>query len=402
MTNPADPESVPMRISLLNAGQENDYLFGLVSGLSKIADLEIEVVDSDSSVHLFDSFPQVVFFNLRGDNLSPQPFLVKLWRIARYYLRLITYAAKTRARLFHIEWDNSLKIFDRTLLILYYKILAKKIVFTAHNVYREARDERGNFVHWLSLKSLYRLVDRIIVHTEGMKADLCSLFSIAPEKVVVIPHGVNIRIPRTGVGVSEARAKLGIHSNAKVVLFFGLIDRYKGLELVIDAAAKLARDDPSLFLLVAGKPKRKSAYVPSLLDRIARKLPPQNVRHDLDFIPVSDVETYFAAADCLVLPYRRIYQSGVLFLAYRFGIPAIAADVGNFREDVHEGVTGFISKPDSVEDLAAKLAIFFSSDLFRRREQTRERIIRQAERDYSWADIGKRTYEVYSSLLETP
>jgi D-inositol-3-phosphate glycosyltransferase len=402
MNNSANPASASIRISILNAGQENDYLYGLVSGLSHIAALEIEVVDSDNSEHLFDHFPAVAFFNLRGDNLSPQSFFIKAWRIARYYLLLLRYALTTRARLFHIEWENSLRLFDRTLLILYYKLLEKKIVFTAHNVYKEARDERAGIVHRLSLKCLYRLVDRIVVHTSKMKEELCSLFSVPPGKVVVIPHGVNIRIPRTGVDAGEARAKLGIPAGAKVALFFGLIDRYKGLEPFIDAMAGLIRNDPSFFLLLAGKPKRKSDYVPALLDRISQKLPPQNVRHDVKFIPVPDVETYFAAADCLVLPYRRIYQSGILFLAYRFGIPVVATDVGNFREDVREGVTGFISKSDNAGDLADTLAGFFSSDLFRQRERTRKRIVEEAERDYSWVDIGKRTYEMYLSLLGTP
>ncbi len=389
-----------MRVSILNAGQENDYLFGLVSGLTHIAALEIEIVDSDNSEHLFDQYPNVAFFNLRGNNTSPQSFPVKAWRIARYYFRLLAYAATTRARLFHIEWENSLRLFDRTLLILYYKILGKKIVFTAHNVYKEARDERDNIVQRLSLVCLYRLVDRIIVHTPKMKEDLCAFFSVSPGKVNVIPHGLNIRIPKAGISVDGARAKLGIPAGAKVVLFFGLIDTYKGLDLLVDAVAGLTQNDPSFFLLIAGKPKRKSDYVPMLLRRISEKFPPHNERHDLTFIPVTDVETYFAAAECLVLPYRRIYQSGVLFLAYRFGIPVIATDVGSFREDVKDGVTGFVCKPDNPADLAETLTTFFASDLYRQREQARERIAKHGELNYSWSDIGKRTYDVYSSLLE--
>ena len=144
-----------MKVSILNAGQENDYLFGLVSGLSKIQSLEIEVVDSDNSVNLFNEFSRVSFFNLRGDNLSRQPVQVKIWRISRYYIRLLWYTARTKSQIFHIEWENSIALFDRTLLILYYKMWGKKLVFTAHNVYKDARDERATFLGRISLKVMY-------------------------------------------------------------------------------------------------------------------------------------------------------------------------------------------------------------------------------------------------------
>ena len=111
------------------------------------------------------------------------------------------------------------------------------------------------------------------------------------------------------------------------------------------------------------------------------------------------METYFAAADCLVLPYKRIYQSGVIFLAYRFGLPIIATDIGSFHEDVIEGVTGFICKPDDAEDMAEKLRLFFSSNLFRQHEQTRKRIVEFAEQKYSWSNIGRQTYEVYTRVM---
>ena len=132
----------------------------------------------------------------------------------------------------------------------------------------------------------------------------------------------------------------------------------------------------------------------------AKILPERNVLFRLQFIPVDEVETYFSAADCLVLPYKRIYQSGVIFLAYRFGLPIIATDVGSFREDIIDGVTGFICKPDDAEDMAEKLRMFFNSDLFRQREQTRTHIIELAEQKYSWSNIGRQTYEVYAKVMK--
>jgi glycosyltransferase involved in cell wall biosynthesis len=200
----------------------------------------------------------------------------------------------------------------------------------------------------------------------------------------------------------EARGKLGIEPAAHVILFFGQIDEYKGVEKLIDAVSLLVKINSSVFLMVAGKPKRQLSYAARLKSYAADILPEKNILFRMQFIPVDEVEVYFAAADCLALPYKRIYQSGVLFLAYRFGLPIIATDIGSFREDVVDGATGFICKPDNAEDMAEKLTEFFDSTLFRQRDQTRKYIMEFAERKYSWSDIGRQTYEVYKRILKYP
>ena len=72
-----------------------------------------------------------------------------------------------------------------------------------------------------------------------------------------------------------------------------------------------------------------------------------------EYIPDDETELYFKAADVLVLPYRHIYQSGVLFLGYSFGLPVLAADVGALKEEIVEGKTGFVFKPEDSVDLAS-------------------------------------------------
>ena len=74
----------------------------------------------------------------------------------------------------------------------------------------------------------------------------------------------------------------------------------------------------------------------------------------ITYIPDDETEIYFKAADALVLPYTDIYQSGVLFLGYSFGLPTIATDVGSFREEIIEGETGLICRPADPADLASR------------------------------------------------
>jgi glycosyltransferase involved in cell wall biosynthesis len=400
--NPVARALTAMQVSILNAGGPTDYLYGFVTGLSPQPGMQIEVVDGDTSQALFTNIPNVRHFNLRGDNRSPQSFLTKTFRIFFYYIRLLKYVARTRSRVFHIQWDNSFLLFDRTLLLLYYKIYGKKIAYTAHNISKEARDGVETWYHRTSLYALYRLVDSIIVHTEQMKNDLIAVYKISANKIYVVRHGINLLVPKTGLTPLEARRKLGISESAHVVLFFGYIDNYKGTDLLIDAVAQLAKDDPLLVLILAGQFKCSTAYRTSLENHITNLLPTIQIKTLFEFIAPERVEELFIASDCVALPYRRIYQSGVIFLAYRFGIPIVATDVGNFREDIPEGKAGFVCIPNDRSAFAGALQKYFGSELFIEKTQTRARIEKWAEEKYSWHTIGTRTAEIYAEMMKLP
>ncbi|MBI4684793.1 MAG: glycosyltransferase [Nitrospirae bacterium] len=87
-------------------------------------------------------------------------------------------------------------------------------------------------------------------------------------------------------------------------------------------------------------------------------------------------------------------------MAYNFGLPVIATDVGSLREDIIEGETGFISKPEDPQDLAEKIELYFQSDLYKNLESKRQKIIDYANEKYSWEKIGEKTVEVYKKLIE--
>src|ERR1700741_4640253 len=93
-----------------------------------------------------------------------------------------------------------------------------------------------------------------------------------------------------------------------------------------------------------------------------------------DFIPDDETETYFKAADVFVLPYRHIYQSGVLFLGHSFGLPVLAADVGSLKSDIVDGETGFIFMPEDPDDLSRVIEHYFASDLYADLNNRRTRI----------------------------
>ena len=131
------------------------------------AGISVDFIGSDDlNVPEVVTNPRVNFLNLRGDQRSEASSMAKVDRVSKYYFRLIGYAATAKPKLFHLLWNNKFELFDRTLLMLYYKMLGKRVVFTAHNVNAGKRDQNDSWLNRLSLKIQYSLSDHIFVHTD--------------------------------------------------------------------------------------------------------------------------------------------------------------------------------------------------------------------------------------------
>jgi glycosyltransferase involved in cell wall biosynthesis len=361
----------------------------------------VDLIGSDDlDVDEFHRCPSIAFLNLRGSRDPDVGPIERARRVGVYYLRLLQYAATAEPEIFHILWNNKFQWFDRTLLMLCYRILGKKVAFTAHNVNSGKRDLDDSFLNRLTLKVQYKLSHHIFVHTEKMKQELVEEFLVAPNKVSVIPYGINNAIPDTPLTSSQARRELGIRNEERTVLFFGNITPYKGLEYLTGAFERLIAKDGRYRLIVAGDVKQGAALY---WDRLQRRLRPLvtegRVTLDIRHVPDRQAEVYFKAADVFVLPYREIFQSGVLFLGYNFGLPVIASDVGSFRADVVDGRTGFVCRPDDSEELARTIEAYFASDLFQNLAQHRPEIRDHARASHSWGTVADLTKSVYTSLL---
>jgi Glycosyl transferases group 1 len=118
----------------------------------------------------------------------------------------------------------------------------------------------------------------------------------------------------------------------------------------------------------------------------------------LEFISDEQTEVYFKASDVSVLPYTLVFQSGVMFSSYSFGLPVIASDVGS--EDILEGETGFVCRPCDAHELAAAIEKYFESDLSSALDRRRRQIQDFANQRNSWRAVGEKTRQVYIRLLE--
>lgn len=388
-----------LKVSLLTGGMDPPYVLPLTLALISKG-IVVDFIGNDDMQNTdIAGHENVHYYNLRGDQSENVPTKMKVTRVLKYYFRLMKYAAKTDSRVFHIIWLNKFEFLDRVFLNIYYKVLGKKLVFTAHNINAGERDGNDTLINRLSLRFMYKIVDHVFVHTEKMKRQLIGGFNIRENKVTVIPFGINNTVPKSELTRMQARKKLNLEGNEKAILFFGNIEPYKGLEYLVLSLSKLKEKHNDFRLIIAGRIGKSKVYLDNIQSIIEKHDLNNYITHKMEFIPDEEVEVYFKAADVLILPYKYIFQSGVLLSSYYFGLPVIATDVGSLREDIDEGKTGFICQPEDPEDLANKIDLYFHSDLYKNLEVNRNKIIKYANEKYSWEKIGEKTYDVYNGLL---
>src|SRR5580692_9772381 len=189
-------------VALLTGGGDRPYVFGLATELvSKGA--TVDLIGSDElDLPEFHGKLRLNFLNLRGNQRREARLGEKVSRIFKYYVKLIHYAATAKPRIFHILWNNKFEIFDRTLLMLFYRLMGKKVVLTVHNVNAGRRDSKDSAINRLTLRIQYRLAEHIFVHTEKMKQELVEEFGTRASRITVIPFGINNSVPDTQLTIS--------------------------------------------------------------------------------------------------------------------------------------------------------------------------------------------------------
>lgn len=398
------PASEPheIEVALLTGGGDRPYVYGLTTALMS-GGATLDLIGSDEvDFPEFHNKPGVNFLNLRGDQRSDASFFRKIFRVSTYYARLIRYAASAKPRIFHILWNNKFEAFDRTLLMLYYRLLGKQIILTAHNVNTARRDRKDTPLNRFTLRVQYRLANHIFVHTASMKHELVVEFGVQSARVTVIPLGINNSVPNTPLTPSEAKLRLGIRESERAILFFGRIKPYKGLEYLTAAFQSILARHDDYRLIVVGRPFDCDEYWAKVRQGIREEVERGRALLRTEFIPDEETEVYFKAADVLALPYRDVYQSGVLFLAHSFGLPVLAADVGSLKDDIVEGKTGLVFRSEDAADLAKALERYFASDLYAELNSRRQQIQDYATARHSWDVVSQATIGVYAGLLQRP
>jgi glycosyltransferase involved in cell wall biosynthesis len=358
---------------LVPHGFEANYTVGFAKGLAENR-VPLCVLSCDETAGRL-SAAGIENSNIRGSQTGDRPALRKLLGLAGYYCRLVLFIARHRGATVHFTgiFRRELILFEGTVINACLKLLAGTYVYTAHNVLPHNRGH-SRFFRWI-YRIVYRLPDVIVIHTENGRRQLVERFGVPPEKIRVISIGLNEEIPMTSLSRPDARARLGFGVGEKPILFFGTIDEYKGLDLLIEAFDGLAA--PEARLVVAGS-FRSETCRRSILGMVAAARRRDHIRIDARLIPNEEVEVLFKGCDVLCLPYRNIYQSGLFFLGSRFGIPIVATNVGSLAEFVSPAA-GLITRTNDAGGVRAALEEFLaSSGRFNRNE------IASAAEQYRW------------------
>ena len=235
-----------------------------------------------------------------------------------------------------------------TILRIAKKNRHSKIVCIADNVIpHEKRPGDKAFT-----KYFIKPIDAFITMSEKVLADLKSFTSA---KATYIPHPL---YDNFGEKISRemARANLAIGKESFVLLFFGFIRKYKGLDILLDAMALLKNKIPHLKLLIAGEfYDDKKQYE----DQIKRLGIENDLILNTSFIADNDIKNYLCAANVVVQPYRNATQSGVTPLAYHFEIPMIVTNVGGLPSLVPDNIAGLIAEPNA-RSVAEKIEEFYN------------------------------------------
>lgn len=264
-----------------------------------------------------------------------------------------------------------------------------KLVLTVHDLLPHDTGE----AHWQTFQKLYQMMDRLICHSDHVKARLVKEFPVEEGRVAVIPHGPFF-YDLPDVDSTDVVKSLGVESGATIVLWQGIIFPYKGIDLLLDAWQKVEATCANACLSIAGTGS------PEILAQIQEQVKRLNLMHVnfcFRFVSAEELVALYRAADIVVYPYRAITTSGALATGLALGKTIVASDLPVFRELLTTRQNALLVDPQSAEQLADALVELVQHPELR--EQFAARIRAMNFGDQSWRAIARATVEAYDTAL---
>ncbi|HED06811.1 MAG TPA: glycosyltransferase [Ignavibacteria bacterium] len=249
-----------------------------------------------------------------------------------------------------------------------------QILVICHNIIPHEKRPGDVFL----TKLFFKYVDKFILLSNKVKDELLSIKNEAVN--TVIPHPVYSKF---GEPVDKDKAKSFLNiQDERVILFFGFIRDYKGLDVLLKALP-LIDDNEKIKLLIAGEFYSNENEYRKLINELKIE---KSLILKTDFIPASEVKYYFSACDVAVLPYKNASQSGIAQIAMNFNKPVIASNVGGLSEVVVNEKTGLLVEKNNPNKLAETIQNFYKRNL----EQNFVNNILLEKDKYSWSNFSNR------------
>ena len=377
-----------MKILVIDSLVGNEYSTCLANALAEEIENEVHLIVPENRE--IESQNNIKIHYLSPTKQKDTGKFTKAYLYLKYLINLYNFIRIFRPDVVHYQF------FRRKSEILFFKLLGImkiKLVYTAHNVLPHEKSKIDYY-----LKSLvYRNSHAIIVHSAFIRNKLIDNFKDINNKVMIIPHGnFDIYLPSKIISQNEIRRGLNFTQKDDIILFFGFIREYKGLDVLLKSFNIACINNPNLKMLIAGMPfstELEERYLQMIHDSEYQ----DRISYYFDYVPKDDIVNYFIASDVVILPYKEIDHSGIIHLAYTFSRPVIATNVGDFSEVVQENKSGFILRNNTAEELAKVINLSFKDK--KNLVEMGLNAKRLSTSKYSWKDISLKTISLYKSII---
>ena len=234
-----------------------------------------------------------------------------------------------------------------------YQLPSVKLISICHNIKAHESGIFDNYLIQLYLNNF----DFFLLMSKYVEKQLCGYKKKYKSKVRFLPILKNYK---SKFKKNKLRKEYGLNVESKVILFFGLIRPYKGLDNLLHSIKNIFKQDRNYKLIIAGESYQKLNDYKSIISE--NKFSNQ-IKWYNHFISNKDIEKLMILSDLLVLPYKSASQSGVLSQSWQFNLPSIVTNVGGLSEQVIDGKSGFIVEPNNIKELETKISTFFDDKL---------------------------------------
>lgn len=347
-----------MKVAVL--GPVHPYRGGIAHYTARLARELLAEGHDTLVVNLTRQYPAALFPGTTQEDASETAFDVPAERIVdsldpRSWLRAARRIRRFGADVLIVQWWHPYFAMSFGAIAYAARASGVEVVFLLHNVL----PHESSPVDRLLATFAYRGASRFVVHAQAEQARVAQLVSGA--RVAVNPHPVYDLFGSDDRPTREAaRRTLGIERE-RVLLFFGLIRHYKGLDVLIDAMPRIV-DETGAMLYVVGECYEDIDVYWRQIERLRLEA---DVVLDARYVANEEVPTLMAACDAVVLPYRHATQSGVVQVAYACERPVVTSAVGGIPEVVWDGETGLLVPPEDPEALANAVAHLYDGDTWR-------------------------------------
>lgn len=376
-----------MKVLLLNQIPEvnNKYTFSLASAIEKqgIDIVVCGIEDDDVSSYSVKYLPYFYSYSKVDGLLNKVKSYKKSWE------RVFNYCVENKVEIVHVQWY----IFS-PVDYSYHKKLRKhgiKVVTTIHDLLPFNKKFYDFHYH----RKIYKNSNHVITQAEMNTKTLVEDFKVKKDIISYIPHGHYMEYAEVATK-EESREYLNISLDKKVILFFGQIKKVKGIDVLIKSLPEVVEKHKDVVCVIAGKVWKDDFKIYD--DMISELNLSDHIIKHIRFIDDSDIKYFFNACDIVALPYRQIYQSGVVLLAYAYEKPVVATTEGEFLNVIKANETGLLVEAGNSKEYSEALNWYLDNP---------EKIVEygKAGKDdlserLSWKVIGKQVIDVYKGAVD--